>query len=256
MTHFRRGGSAIRPVCSLVGLAVCWMIVTPDRSTATGQPGQGWSNVGPGEINHPVLVVPSSAVRIPKGWPVAPSGAITCATCHTDAGSGHLRGSSQSLESDYNIGDTRSFCANCHFDSARASVSDHWMGVARAHVTRESDESVGGGSLDAESRQCLACHDGVGARETAYQTSVQGRSSMGSFGERGRNHPVGIAYSMKLGQRGDAPLAPPARLPRTVRLPGGNVSCVSCHNLYSPETKYLSVPIEGSELCFACHDMK
>ena len=32
---------------------------------------------GPGVVNHPVRIVPSSAVRIPKDWPLDGNGAIT-----------------------------------------------------------------------------------------------------------------------------------------------------------------------------------
>lgn len=54
----------------------------------------------------------------------------------------------------------------------------------------------------------------------------------------------------------EAGFRPASLLPREMQLPNGVVSCVSCHNLYGREKDLLSVPIEGSELCFTCHDMK
>ncbi|MFQ5415040.1 MAG: cytochrome c3 family protein [Phycisphaerae bacterium] len=44
-------------------------------------------------------------------------------------------------------------------------------------------------------------------------------------------------------------------MPAAVRLPGGRVSCVSCHDVFVLAPQRLTVPIEGSALCFACHAM-
>lgn len=214
-----------------------------------------WNGDGPGIVNHPVNVAPSGAIRIPDGWPLSGSGTLTCITCHTNAFSGALRNPPEQPTGDEGPGKSRTFCAVCHAGSEnQPGASRHWQAVPRAHITEEYDESMGGERLDAESRECLACHDGVGAPEVNYQLTPSGMSS--SFGDRGRNHPVGRPYQEGAGKRSDIPFVHRSRLPKTVRLPGGTVGCVSCHNLYNPSTSHLSVPIERSELCFACHDGK
>jgi len=39
-----------------------------------------------------------------------------------------------------------------------------------------------------------------------------------------------------------------------IRLPGGEVSCRSCHSLYSPHEGHLVIPNDRSRLCLSCHD--
>ncbi|MEK6674898.1 MAG: cytochrome c3 family protein [Planctomycetota bacterium] len=208
-------------------------------------------------MNHPVFVVPTAAVRVPSDWPLDANGAITCLTCHTripgrdETARIELRGFDEGEVG----GNPVSFCAVCHqVDGFRSASGTHWLANAKAHIHVSSDESQGwGGRLDDESRRCLGCHDGVGAGETSYETGHNQHN--GAFGGDGRNHPVGIAYPRGGKDRNGIRYHIPATLPKSVRLPGGTVGCVSCHDLYSAEPMYLSVRIEGSALCFTCHDM-
>jgi predicted CXXCH cytochrome family protein len=78
---------------------------------------------------------------------------------------------------------------------------------------------------------------------------------MGSYGDARRNHPIGVRYPRQGTTRAEMPLRPTSTLPPNVRLPGGTVSCISCHDLYNMDPKRLSVPITESQLCFTCHDM-
>lgn len=98
----------------------------------------------------------------------------------------------------------------------------------------------------------MSCHDGVSAPDS---TGIMGHRVGGYPGDRDSNHPVGIAYSRSKGRPGTTRMRPAGLLPKEVRLPGGAVSCVSCHNLYSSDPAKLTVPIEGSKLCLSCHDM-
>ncbi len=210
---------------------------------------------GPGVTNHPVGVVPSSDIRIPEGWPLDRGGAITCMTCHSElpslVGGGHanLRDIA-----DETIGEG-DFCAKCHVTGGASNAkSMHWMAVGVAHVKADAPSSrSGGGSrqLDAASRRCLSCHDGVNASD--YSTG-SGRAS-GSHGDRRRNHPVGVQYTSRRSRTSSVRMKPSSLLPKEVRLTGGVVGCTSCHNLYSPDKYKLAVPIEGSRLCLTCHDM-
>jgi predicted CXXCH cytochrome family protein len=209
---------------------------------------------GPGVSNHPVDVVPSGAVTIPSGWPLGADGAITCSTCHEaipsleGATEFHLR------EFDATTGASRDFCVKCHGDgSAPTAGSMHWMAVGVAHVKRETGRYKGNyGMPDAESRRCLGCHDGVTAAE--HMNSPLGKGAR-SVGDRRRSHPVGMEYRDDRLAAVGTRLRPAGLLPRQVRLPGGSVSCVSCHDLYANEPHRLAVPITGSKLCLTCHDM-
>ena len=211
--------------------------------------------LGPGAVNHPVNVVPSAAIRVPSDWPVAPDGSITCTTCHqtlpalNGTAEVRLRGSASGRPS------SPAFCANCHgHTSGRSATSMHWSAMGRAHVKSEPGRSIGGGSMDRQSLQCLSCHDGVSATETHGGVAWSGFGA-GMMGDRQGSHSVGTAYGQKgLSRRGVA-LKPANTLPPEVRLPEGKVSCVSCHNLFERSENHLSVPIERSALCFSCHEM-
>lgn len=210
---------------------------------------------GPGDTNHPVNVRPSQAISIPQGWPVDSDGSITCLTCHAKipslAGgdSPNLRGPGDTLQGPI------AFCGSCHIDGERPTAGGmHWRAVRFAHV--KVDDDRGGRSapgLDTQTRTCLECHDGVTARETR---NTLGSSIVGDDWDAKREHPVGVPYPGSLGRLGESAYTPKNMLPPQVQLPGGTVSCVSCHNLYAGERNLLTLPIEGSALCFACHSMK
>lgn len=208
---------------------------------------------GPGLSNHPVNVRPSATVTIPAGWPVARDGSITCSTCHEglpslSRGAGpQLRGPQGSAAGG------QAFCMNCHTEGdQRTAAAMHWMAVPRAHAIAES-ESPGFGAPDAASRRCLGCHDGVTAAESPFEASWNGNG--GHFGDATRSHPIGVPYARAGKRRSGVPLRAAALLPETIQLPNGLVSCISCHDLYGGTEKLLAVPIEGSRLCFACHDL-
>ncbi len=230
-------------------------VVSVASSTARNAESSSSLLKGPGAINHPVGVVPSNAVRIPTGWPLDAGGAITCFTCHEQlptfdgADAPHLR----EFNDRANGAVDGDFCMKCHVDTGvRSAASMHWQATRLAHVRPgKLLRRRSGSGLDGVSRQCLGCHDGVSAPDAA----AGGRTHGGSFAEPGQDHPVGMAYPSAGTLQGSAPLRPAATLPKQVLLPGGHVSCVSCHNLFEGTPNRLSVPIEGSALCFTCHAM-
>ncbi len=242
-----RAGIATLIVACLPLTTIASWPAANDRGVAKGG--------GPGMINHPVGVVPSAAIVIPPDWPLAANGTITCLTCHEVVPADNetrpkLRGVPVG-----GLGASQ-FCVQCHHGEARLTAANmHWSAVDRAHLGSDRDDSQGrSGSRDDGSRRCLACHDGVSAPDTGYETG--GTQHATDFGDPRRNHPIGVRYPSAGKRGGDSPLRPAALLPKSVRLPDGNVSCVSCHNMYANSPKLLSVPIEGSALCFTCHDMR
>ena len=225
-----------------------WTTSQQDRAVRFGD--------GPGVANHPVRVVPSDNVRIPVGWPLASDGSITCLTCHHQLPSSGR--SSRPFLRDFaeTPADPAEFCAKCHLHSTgRTASSMHWLALGEAHVQPDRGQSSNRRSrmLDAHSHRCMGCHDGVTANEAANTTGWN--RGPGYLGDMRRNHPVGVRYRQGISRKQPVRLRPAAALPRRVRLPDGQVSCVSCHDLYATTRYRLSVPIEDSALCFACHDM-
>ena len=92
-------------------------------------------------------------------------------------------------------------------------------------------------------------------RSWAKESRTAWNRGGGSIGATARNHPVGVNYP-RTGRNGKGvQLRPTLVLPQAVRLPGGTVGCLSCHNLYARDPGRLSVPIEGSLLCMTCHPL-
>lgn len=257
------------PLRSRRAQAVCALFAAllMAAGTASTLAGSNWPvgtngapSEGPGLVNHPIGVVPTDAIAVPEGWPLGPGGAITCTTCHAgipapgERRSANLRSIDGAGKSTAGV----AFCATCHTGpQSEARTGAHWQVYQLAHP-READfkRLAGGGRIDHASRRCLGCHDGVSAREVSYRVPGGGGAAhTASYDDRSRNHPIGMPYPAGGKPRGLSPLRPGSLLPREVVLPGGNVGCLSCHNLYSQREMRLSVPVEGSQLCFACHAM-
>ena len=93
----------------------------------------------------------------------------------------------------------------------------------------------------ADSRRCVACHDGSVARGVgARPHDAQG------------DHPVDVDYGRAFARRPGA-LRSPGALPPSLPLVGGKVACTTCHDAGSSERGKPAVTMRGSALCFACH---
>ena len=211
---------------------------------------------GPGLINHPVNIVPSSSITIPRAWPLGDDGSITCLTCHeflpTSTGA---TASSLRVSDDFSAGQT-GFCGQCHSNDRRQSAAGmHWQAMDVAHVQPKQEKRASGRDLlDEASRRCLGCHDGLTATDASYSTQWdRGRARMGGMQA---DHPVGIRYPRFSSGMSDSQLRPIASLPDQIRLPGGRVACVSCHNLYAGKERLLAIENDRSMLCFSCHEME
>ena len=246
----RPGRARLSRVCYAI-LLVLACGVPATAITAAG----GWLRFGPngpGVYNHPVDVVPSSAVTVPLGWPLSKGGAITCLTCHKAIPTDQ---DPQLRDPDYRPDVPTAFCVNCHEPGDLSSGhNDHWRAGFSAHVQPHKTQNArNSGSIDAQTRACMSCHDGASASESNNPTpETMGRSYAG---DRRRDHPVGMDYRPEKFVDGDVPLRPRATLPAEVQLPEGKVSCVSCHNIYADTDYMLTVPVRGSKLCLTCHDL-
>lgn len=107
-------------------------------------------------------------------------------------------------------------------------------------------------TLDAESIECVSCHEG----------SVSSGASLSACHMGNCDHPMGVDYGFLASRnRGLAnpPLAP------AIRLVNNRMGCVSCHIPYADghedaaqtlsdgQDKKLSVDNTGSRLCTSCH---
>lgn len=192
-------------------------------------------------LTHPVNVYASMA---PSASLPLQSGLITCLTCHdadTEHGSGlrkvGIRG-----------GNSAALCVQCHTADAGSQTS-HALLSARAHIKSDNSTqmSVQAG-LDFESQNCMSCHDGAVAggavSHTMQLTDFQGSAE----------HPIGVPLqATDRTKNGDFRIASATMLDRRIRLSGGNLSCTSCHSLYSKEPAKLVMSNEGSKLCLSCH---
>ena len=244
------------PLSASAGLATMLILIPGMPVGGSSYAAGALPACAPGVTNHPVGVVPSASVAIPAGWPLDDDGTITCLTCHREAPA-H---SGRSVPRLRGLGSPAAggveFCARCHGQGEEHNAkSVHWLALGVAHVPGEGAETHAvNGSLDAGTRQCLSCHDGVNATESKNMTP--GTSSRGYSGDSRRNHPVGVPYHDQSRPKDLSPLRPASLLPREVTLPDGKVGCTSCHNLYAGTRYLLTVSIQGSELCLTCHDMR
>lgn len=105
-------------------------------------------------------------------------------------------------------------------------------------------------AMDMASAECMGCHEEV---EGPFQHT----------GDTG--HAAGVDYALAAAK--NPGLVKPSRLDPSIRLSGGNISCVTCHKPYdeasheslaakrasSSVDPLLSVDNSSSGLCTACH---
>ncbi|MCB1887118.1 MAG: cytochrome c3 family protein [Rhodocyclaceae bacterium] len=186
--------------------------------------------------SHPTGVQPSMApvADYPLDW----KGELTCSSCHHIHGThGEMRGERR----------RREFCLACHDDGFFERMADGGRSlVVSAHL--ESSSLAGAEALlDPFSAQCMDCHGERG--DGAIQL---GSSAVSRHGASGVNHPVGVAYEKGVrfgGFRAQAALDP------SIELPGGLVSCISCHRGYSQEHGAIRRAPRNGGLCLECHDL-
>ncbi len=117
-------------------------------------------------------------------------------------------------------------------------------------------EMVGG--VGSASAVCLSCHDGSTALDsyggvTGNVTIRSKRARIGEGGDLSGDHPIGVAYPD--GVKGYWPKSL-VRARNTIRLPNGQVECISCHDVHDESgNDYMLVESnQRSNLCQACHN--
>jgi len=188
------------------------------------------------ELSHPSGFRPKR--NLPAAYPLDWKGDMTCSSCHNvhEGKAGLIRGDKIGKE----------MCLSCHDSSffvqmADKGVSLHQIGHLSAKTSQLKRE------LDPYSIQCLDCHMSSG---DAPQVQVDSQGVLRHSG--GVNHPVGSDYE-KASRSGVYKSI--SQLRNGINLPGGKVSCVSCHIGYSKKHGALVMSNTGSALCLECHDI-
>lgn len=188
-------------------------------------------------LSHPSGFQPKS--RPADTYPLDWKGDLTCSTCHEVHGSrpGLMRGTKTG----------RALCLSCHEPDFFRRMRDGGASLMVGHLKRGID--VGAPTLDVYSRQCMECHGNSG--DPRLQTSVD-RNGVARHAGSNINHPVGANYQ-KAAEYGG--YHPRRKVEKTLLLPDGLVSCVSCHHGYLKEHGKLLVTTAQSKLCYECHDL-
>lgn len=189
------------------------------------------------QVSHPSGFAPNGKMHddYPKDW----KGDLTCSTCHDVHGkaAGLLRGNRRGRE----------FCLSCHETNFFVRMRDQGASMmAAGHLGSKSQGQEE--KLDAYSRQCMECHGEKGGDKAPAVV----RNMVIRHGTSSLNHPIGASYAKALKFGG---YRVQSKISKKILMPGGLVSCVSCHDGYSKTHGKLVVPTDKSALCFECHDL-
>ncbi len=150
--------------------------------------------------------------------------------------------------------DARSLCLICHtpegMTDGAARLPRDQPPRAAAVLAQEGDRE-----LDRHSLVCLGCHDGVIATDvftTNHAGDLAGFAGSADAGTALAGHPIGGTYPAEHPRYRSANLV--TRDGR-IRLPGGRVQCVSCHDPHHAggHPAMLVKSNERSALCLSCH---
>lgn len=189
------------------------------------------------QMSHPSGVHVQQGKTIPAVYPTDWKGDITCSTCHEVHTThndlpGRLRGTVRG----------RDLCISCHDKTFFNKMSDGGESLMQAGHLSTLD-SQNWANLDAYSIQCMECHGTKG--------DVQVDSSH-ILRHANKNHPIGVSYAEAERFGG---YTPAYRLPAFIHLPGGMMSCVSCHEAYTKNHGKVVNASSGTELCLECHNL-
>ncbi len=201
-------------------------------------------------MSHPTAVKPG--FPLPSDMYLDWKGELTCTTCHymhQDPAVPYGAGNNRFLRRNSR---GRAFCLECHqHDFLSNRTMGHMLAQENAHFTPVPEWSSGESLQYGSSQSCLSCHDGSLA--PVAQTQVRPSGIWRHIGYSGRNsHPIGVSYE-SAARRKKYGYRVFEDLPSPIQLPGGNVECVSCHNIYSENDHLLVMNNEGSRLCLTCH---
>lgn len=189
------------------------------------------------KVSHPSGFMPKA--KLPDIYPTDWKGDLTCSTCHEVHGKspGLMRGTKAGKE----------LCLACHDSAFFRKMRDGGASLMVGHLA--GSNSVNAAQMDVYTRQCMECHGNNG--DPRLNTKVD-RNSIARHAGGQINHPVGVDYQKAATFGG---YRPRKTVEKKLLLPGGLVSCVSCHQGYQKDHGKLVVTVEHSRLCYECHDI-
>ncbi|MBF0327937.1 MAG: cytochrome c3 family protein [Nitrospirae bacterium] len=193
--------------------------------------------------SHPSGIKPS--MKPPAGFQLDWAGRMTCSTCHD------VHGQSESLLKGQKPG--KMFCFKCHkgLDTSHSLLPEKLHTRENLDVTKMSFAVTNTGSdIDRTSKECLGCHDG--ALGTLADVSANVGSGIWNHGN-GVSHPIGVDYMDSYRRKGK--LVPIHSVNSAIKFYNGKVGCGSCHSVFAGDKFKLALPMKGSALCFACHNL-
>lgn len=189
------------------------------------------------KISHPSGFAPK--IGLPAEFPLDWKGDLTCSTCHLPHGDapGLLRGAKRGKE----------LCTSCHDAGFFRAMKDQGSSIVLSGhlIDRAAMASI---ESDSYSLHCMGCHSSLGG---ALGVSIN-RNGVMRHASGDANHPIGRRYRDAARSGG---FRPENSLSRAVMLPGGKISCVSCHRGYNRDHGKLVMSNDRSKLCFHCHDI-
>jgi len=186
------------------------------------------------QMSHPsgITVLPGN--KIPATYPLDWKGDMTCSTCHEVHSDlpGKLRG----------VVRGRDICVSCHDQAFFNNMPDGGASLIQSGHLSVPD-SQNWANLDTYTVQCMECHG------TKGDVSIDSRHIMR---HAEKNHPIGVSYAAAEIHGGYRP-AP--KLSNNIHLPGGLMSCVSCHQAYTKNHGKIVTATSGTDLCYECHNL-
>ena len=224
------------------------------------------------QISHPSGFTPRHGKAIPAAYPLDWKGDLTCSTCHEVHSDlpGKLRGTAAG----------RDMCLACHEQSFFDKMRDGGVSLLQSGHMLGTPNSQNWQHMDPYSLQCMECHAERGDVDIDSNQILRHGS---------QNHPIGRSYAeaerrgIAAASRGNAAASrgnaaasrgrgrsgvvagavavihnsykPASMLPKSILLPNGMVSCVSCHEGYTKNHGKVVNTNRGNSLCLECHDL-
>jgi predicted CXXCH cytochrome family protein len=200
-------------------------------------------------LTHPVDVTPEHT-RIPADMPLSLEGTLTCSTCHDIHSSYRTPFGTPSHFLRRQVSG-RQFCIICHRESVGGESLSHAEVIEQAHFKSRYYITDNSRTIDDVSAECLSCHDGSVGKLSVIGVGNWSHSE-GFMSYDSGTHPIGVSYRDAFRKSPDG-FRPPSMLDERIKLVNGQVSCISCHNLYAETPMKLVMSNEKSRLCLACH---
>jgi len=175
---------------------------------------------------------------LPEVFPSDWNGELTCSSCHQihQPVHGSLRGQARG----------RGFCLSCHSKDFFDRMADGGQSLTLSgHLDARTPGITP--QIDPFSVQCMSCHE----EQADSRVRIDARGVM-RHAQNGINHPIGITYAAAESFGG---YRPRAMLDPAIELPGGRVSCVSCHQGYSVKHGAVRIVQRSGGLCLECHQL-